>query len=240
MRKHVISGLLALLFLLALPLPAAAQPVLDESRNGHCSITVSMTYKGKAVRGGTLALYKVGDVAENDGNYSFVPVEAIRGDIPEFGDIESPDLAGELCKLESKLTPVTGLPKKVGEDGNATFSDLTFGLYLVVQETAASGYGKTAPFLVSVPYLYADEYQYDVTSQPKTDLKREVPTKPTGPTTKPTKPTDPTTKPTTSSGGGKKLPQTGQLWWPVPVLACAGLGCIAVGLFRRWEARDEG
>ena len=45
---------------------------------------------------------------------------------------------------------------------------------------------------------------------------------------------------TTSSGGGKKLPQTGQLWWPVPVLACAGLGCIAVGLFRRREARDEG
>ena len=25
-----------------------------------------------------------------------------------------------------------------------------------------------------------------------------------------------------------------------PVLACAGLGCIAVGLFRRREARDEG
>ena len=66
-------------------------------------------------------------------------------------------------------------------------------------------------------------------SEPKTDLEREVPTKPTSPTTKPT-----------TSGGGKKLPQTGQLWWPVPVLACAGLGCIAVGLFRRWEARDEG
>ena len=223
MRKHVISGLLALLFLLALPVSAAAQSVPDESRNGHCSITVSMTYKGKAVRGGTLALYKVGDVAEDDGNYSFVPVKEIQADIPEFGDIESPDLAGKLCKLESKLTPVTDLPKKVGEDGKATFSDLTFGLYLVVQKTAASGYGKTAPFLVSVPYLYADEYQYDVTSQPKTDLERKV--KPTAPP---------------SSGGGKKLPQTGQLWWPVPVLVCAGLGCIAVGLFRRWEARDEG
>ena len=223
MRKHVISGLLALLFLLALPLSAAAHAVPDESRNGHCSITVSMTYKGKAVRGGTLALYKVGDVAEDDGNYSFVPVKEIQADIPEFGDIESPDLAGKLCKLESKLTPVTDLPKKVGEDGNATFSDLTFGLYLVVQKTAASGYGKTKPFLVSLPYLYEGEYQYDVASQPKTDLEREV--KPTAPP---------------SSGGGKKLPQTGQLWWPVPVLACAGLGCIAVGLFRRREARDEG
>ena len=224
MRKHVISGLLALLFLLALPLSAAAHPVPDESRNGHCSITVSMTYKEKAVRGGKLALYKVGDVAENNGNYSFVPVKEIQADIPEFGDIQSPELAGKLAKLEKKLTPVTADPVTVGKDGNATFSDLTFGLYLVVQKTAASGYGKTAPFLVSVPYFYADEYQYDVTSQPKTDLEREV--KPTAPPS--------------SGGGGGKLPQTGQLWWPVPVLACAGLGCIAVGLLRRREAKDEG
>ena len=223
MRKHVISGLLALLFLLALPLPAAAHPVPDAQKDGQCSITVTMTYRGKALPGGTLVLYKVGDVAEEDGNYSFVPVEAIRGDFAQFGDIQSPDLAGKLSKLEDKLTPVTALPQKVGEDGKVTFLNLPFGLYLVVQKTAASGYGKTAPFLVSVPYLYADEYQYDVTSQPKTDLEREV--KPTAPP---------------SSGGGKKLPQTGQLWWPVPVLACAGLGCIAVGLFRRREARDEG
>ena len=224
MRKHVISGLLALLFLLALPLSAAAHPVPDESRNGHCSITVSMTYKGKAVRGGKLALYKVGDVAEDDGNYSFVPVKEIQADIPEFGDIESPDLARKLAKREKKLTPVTANPVTVGKDGKATFSDLTFGLYLVVQKTAASGYRKIAPFLVSVPYLYRDEYQYEVTSQPKTDLEQEV--KPTAP-------------PSSGGGGGGKLPQTGQLWWPVPVLACAGLGCIAVGLFRRREDRNE-
>ena len=223
MRKHFISGLLALLLLLGLPLSAAAHAVPDESRNGHCSITVSMTYKGKAVRGGKLALYKVGDVAENDGNYSFVPVEAIRGDIPEFGDIESPELAGKLAKLEKKLTPVTADPVTVGKDGKATFSNLTFGLYLVVQKTAASGYRKIAPFLVSVPYLYRDEYQYELTSQPKTDLEQEV--KPTAPPS--------------SGGGGGKLPQTGQLWWPVPLLICAGLGCIAVGLFRRREDRNE-
>ena len=223
MRKHFISGLLALLLLLGLPLSAAAHAVPDESRNGHCSITVSMTYKGKAVRGGKLALYKVGNVAENDGNYSFVPVEAIRGDIPEFGDIQSPELAGKLAKLEKELTPVTADPVTVGKDGKATFSNLTFGLYLVVQKTAASGYRKIAPFLVSVPYLYRDEYQYELTSQPKTDLEQEV------------KPTSPPS----SGGGGGKLPQTGQLWWPVPLLICAGLGCIAVGLFRRREDRNE-
>ena len=227
MKKHL-KSLLALLLLACLPLSAAAHPVPDEQKDGHCSITVTMTYQEKALPGGTLALYKVGDVAEEDGNYSFVPVEAIREDFAQFGDIQSPELAGKLHKLESKLTPVTALPQKVGEEGKVTFLNLPFGLYLVVQKTAPAGYGKTEPFLVSLPYLYEGEYQYDVASQPKTDLEREVPTKPT---------TSPTTKPAAASGG--KLPQTGQLWWPVPVLACGGLGCIVVGLFRRRRAGDE-
>ena len=227
MRK-CLRSLLALLLLLELPLSAAAHPVPDARKDGQCSITVTMTYRGKALKGGTLALYKVGDVAEEDGNYSFVPVEAIRGDLAQFGDIQSPDLAGKLSKLESKLTPVTALPQKVGEDGKVTFLNLPFGLYLVVQKTAPAGYGKTEPFLVSLPYLYEGEYQYDVASEPKTDLEREAPTQPTSPPT----------KPTPSSGGGK-LPQTGQLWWPVPVLTCGGLGCIVVGLFRRRRDGDE-
>ena len=227
MRKRLRS-LLALLLLLSLPLSAAAHPVPDERKDGHCSITVTMTYQEKALGGGTLALYKVGDVAEEDGNYSFVPVAAIRQDFPQFGDIQSPDLAEKLSKLESKLTPVTALPQKVGDNGKVTFLDLPFGLYLVVQKTAPAGYGKTEPFLVSLPYLEEGEYQYDVASQPKTDLERDVTTKPT---------TSPTTKPASSSGG--KLPQTGQLWWPVPVLACGGLGCIVVGLIRKRRAGDE-
>ena len=135
MKKHL-KSLLALLLLACLPLSAAAHPVPDEQKDGHCSITVTMTYQGKALPGGTLALYKVGDVAEEDGNYSFVPVEAIREDMAQFGDIQSPELAEKLHKLESKLTPVTALPQKVGEDGKVTFSSLPFGLYLAVQKTA--------------------------------------------------------------------------------------------------------
>lgn len=146
MRKRLRS-LLALLLLLSLPLSAAAHPVPDERKDGHCSITVTMTYQEKALPGGTLALYKVGDVEEEDGNYSFVPVAAIRGDFAQFGDIQSPELAGKLSKLESKLTPVTALPQKVGEDGKVTFSSLPFGLYLAVQKTPLPGTAKQSLFL---------------------------------------------------------------------------------------------
>lgn len=38
----------------------------------------------------------------------------------------------------------------------------------------------------------------------------------------------------------EKLPQTGQLWWPVPVLLAAGLFCILIGLIRRRGENHEG
>ena len=228
MKKHLISAVLALSLLICLPLGASAHPVPDESQNGHCSITVTMRYKGKPVSGGTVNLYKVGYVYENDGNYSFKPVTAVQSVVTEFEDIQSPDLAQKLAKQVDKLTPVTTKPVTIDKNGAAAFTDLDFGLYLVVQKTAPAGYGKTEPFLVSLPYLEEGEYQYDVASQPKTDLERDVTTEPT---------TSPTTKPAASSGG--KLPQTGQLWWPVPVLACGGLGCIVVGLIRKRRAGDE-
>lgn len=67
------------------------------------------------------------------------------------------------------------------------------------------------------------------TYQPK---EPEVPTKPT--TDQPNKPDHSSENASSGSGtsGSEKLPQTGQLWWPVPILVCAGLLCLAIGLVR--------
>lgn len=46
----------------------------------------------------------------------------------------------------------------------------------------------------------------------------------------PAKPTEP---------GKPTLPQTGQLWWPVPVLIAAGLLFVVIGLLRRRGIADE-
>lgn len=47
-------------------------------------------------------------------------------------------------------------------------------------------------------------------------------------------------KPGTPTGPEKPiLPQTGQLWWPVPVLLAAGLLFVVIGLIRRRGARHE-
>lgn len=72
----------------------------------------------------------------------------------------------------------------------------------------------------------------------------EEPTTPSDEPGTPTESTAPSDGPTTppdepGTPGGPKLPQTGQLWWPVPVLITAGLTLIVIGLLRRKGAAYE-
>lgn len=100
--------------------------------------------------------------------------------------------------------------------GKVTFSNLTNGLYLVypAKDQLKSKTPFFAPFLVTVN-------GEDVTCYPKVPQDRPDPKPPTEPTKpQPTKP-------------GPKLPQTGQLWWPVPVLAAMGTVCLAAGAVLR-------
>ena len=66
-------------------------------------------------------------------------------------------------------------------------------------------------------------YPTEPTQPETTQPVNTVPTTPTSPTS-PTVPTQPTTTP------DEYLPQTGQLNWPVPALACVGLMLIILGI----------
>lgn len=52
-------------------------------------------------------------------------------------------------------------------------------------------------------------------------------------------PTTPSTPDTPTSPGKPTLPQTGQLWWPVPVMIAVGLLFVIIGLIRRRGMTDE-
>lgn len=44
---------------------------------------------------------------------------------------------------------------------------------------------------------------------------------------------------TPSTGGDEKLPQTGLLWWPVPLLALAGMALFAIGWMRSKQSEER-
>ena len=103
--------------------------------------------------------------------------------------------------------------KTVNDSGIAVFGDLKAGLYLIVQKQAAEGYDAIQPFLVTVPIMENGQYVYDVDAHPKA-----------GTSSRKTTQTPPTQEVLSA------LPQTGQLNWPVPVLAVTGAVLVAAGV----------
>lgn len=82
-------------------------------------------------------------------------------------------------------------------------------------------------------FVVTNTYKPDEPGKPTPEQPSDTPNKPGTPNT----PTSgkPNTPGRPSSGGvsnTSKLPQTGQLWWPVPLLVCAGLMCFVIGIVK--------
>ncbi len=234
MMKRVIPVLLTLVLLLGLPVKAFAHDVPQERND--CTIEIQVRYDGQDITGGTLTAIRVGYVDEDDGNYFFRRVH----DHLLLEEIDSAQAAAQLLNFyennwnaydfEIQTVPVV--------QGLARFENLQTGLYLIVQRTPAPGFTGVGAFLVSIPYMVDGVYQYHVTAAIKSELDRQTETVPTESTepTESTAPTDPT-KPTEPEN--PKLPQTGQLNWPVPLLAVAGLALITLGCILRFRKKDN-
>ena len=215
-----ISSVLMLLGLSVVPV-AQALEVPDLTRTGEIIVTVKDT-QDRLVTGGELAAYRVADLKVlNQADYYLEPTDAFKS-VLQATDIDSEDelthaLAKTLSETAVNLAPdYTGT---VGENGTLTFTNLPLGLYLVVETKPAEGYTTLEPFLATVPYRNDDgSYEYKADAYPKeTLLEPPLPT----PTPTPT-PTPP-----------PNLPQTGQLWWPVPLLVGIGLLFLITGLLKR-------
>lgn len=217
-QKRVSALFAVIVMICAMSVNGFAHDIVDTSRKG--SIKVTMHRGETPVAGGTLMLYRVGEIREDDGNESF----CLTGDFTDSGvtldHIESAGTAKELAAYAEEHN-LSGIVEKIGSDGTVSFQNLELGLYLLVQNEAADGYHKADSFLVSVPMLEEGVYIYDVDASPKTELEK---------TPEPDSP-----KP--SNPPGSKLPQTGQLNWPVFVLAASGLVLFSIGWVMRFGKR---
>lgn len=215
MVKKISALLLTLLLLSTLAVTVLAHPVPDLTTNG--SITFVMDYNGEPLNNGKLNLSKVGEIVEDDGSFVFAPVLEFADLELDYSDVTSLVLAQELLTLAKEME----LEKIAApiEAGQAVFADLMPGLYVVWQdkEDATEGFETIAPFLISCPRFETDKYVTNVVANPKVGFET-VP-----PTTTPPPP---------------NLPQTGQLNWPVPVLAISGAALFVVG-FVLWTGRKR-
>lgn len=210
--KKITTLVLAVLLLLGTVRTVHATESPDLDRTG--SLTLVMQWDGLDLNSGSLTIFQVGEVKYVDIAWTFVLIPELQDSGLSLENLEDKQLPGKLAR-QVKAKNISGITGPI-QEGKAVFTDLPIGLYLVTQEEPCNGLSPINPFLISLPQWAENGYVYDLTARPKVSLE-PLPTKP--PETEPEEPSE------------SKLPQTGQLNWPVPVMAVAGLILLALGWY---------
>ncbi|MCD8023441.1 MAG: hypothetical protein LUF30_10895 [Lachnospiraceae bacterium] len=202
---------------------AADGASLDFDRTGSVSLTLQDS-DGNAVSDGAVTIYQVAALYLDDGDMAYAYTEDFA-DCSETLDVEDSSLAAALEEYVTEYE-ISGTAISLDADGTAEFDGLELGLYLVVQTTQSTGYNTISPFLVTVPSAENDAWLYDVDASPKVEVYTEpASTETTAPETS----TTPKTSTTAKTVDTSTFPLTGQLNWPVPLLAVCGLILLATG-----------
>ena len=251
-RRTAMSFMLMLVTLVSMfPNATFAEAVAPHYMVGKTgSIDLKAAYKKKPLDNGTVAIYTVGIAADDGiGNQffditkgKFQTVEEVK-EIPtmDTATLESKNAAISkvLEKLAASVTP--DATAKFNSSGEVSFSNLPTGIYFV-RQTDYSEFGeelaKISAFLVTIP---DGEGNLAVNASPKPNVLPvpggdNPPDEP--PTEKPPKDTPPGGNTPPKENPPSRLPQTGQLWWPVPFLGAAGILFLLLGLLKKMKAAN--
>lgn len=121
------------------------------------SIWVSLDFGELPATNGTLMLYQVGKPV-TDG---YRLVEGFGGGIVKVEDAQSPHLAKWLAEAAGE----SGIERLLDVDGNAKFSHLEEGLYLIVQTEKTDGFYPLEPFLLMMPS--GERWNLQVNAEPE-------------------------------------------------------------------------
>ena len=254
---------LMLVFLISCTIGVSAQTI-DPDQTG--SLTVSLQYNDTPISGGTLTLYRVANIVCGEDGYEFTLSDGFENTALSLENLQSSQTVGAFVSY-AKNNNFDGLVRKVPQNGVVSYEDLTVGLYLVAQYENPESYLVIEPFFVTVPLEIGDETVYDVDATPKVSIDEDLspgdrpddsdnpddepdedvdyPEKPDNPDDSHT-PENPDFPGTTTTPNppdeSEKIPQTGQLKWPIPILTLVGLFSIVIGwrlLVGNRKGRDE-
>ena len=257
--------------------PAWAAELADPAQK--VSLTIEAQQNGRAVSGMGLSLRRV---AEMDARGRFALMGSYQSSGVSVDGLTSSSQWNQAAKELNDFAAEESIPADVWTvtegQGVCTIDGLESGLYLVAAETLETAEGRydAAPFLVALPMLENEAWDYAPTVMPKIQFtavpvspepSAPVSPEPSGPVSpepsspvnpepsapvspepsspvspEPSEPVSPepessaspspsgqpAASPTPSPGANEGLPQTGQLNWPIPLLA----GCL---LRRRHE-----
>lgn len=159
----------AFMFLTVFALPVQA------TKNGSITI-IDKTYEGKLLENINVQLYKVADFTD-DSRREIVMKDAFKDfelDIDKLVSSDALEESARLCESFIREHSISPLATTVTDkNGKAVFSDISDGIYLVMQSQVNSDeYTVTSvPFYVQVPFVDKDgNVNYQVTTYPKNEV----------------------------------------------------------------------
>lgn len=253
MNRDLHRRMAAALAILLTTLLVLCAPVLAVAPTG--SLTLTASYGTTPLVGAPFKLYLV---AEPDTASGF----ALCGEFADSSvDLSDLSTAGKLAQAaldlerwagEKEIAPLA--QQNTDSSGSVSFTSLAQGLYLVGGVTHQQGSHRyqSAPCLISLPSWDGSTgvWELNVTAFPKFERRgisggdpTPTPTEPDTPIPpdpgdQPVDPVKPPDTPPTPPVGPEKLPQTGQLKWPVPVLAALGMLLLLAGSILMRRERD--
>lgn len=159
----------AFMFLTIFALPVQA------AKNGSITI-IDKTYEGKLLENINVKLYKVADFTDNSRS-EIVMKDAFKDfelDIDKLVSSDALEESARLCESFIREHSIKPLATTITDkNGNAVFSNISDGIYLVMQsQVNYDEYTVTSvPFYVQVPFVDKDgNVNYQVTTYPKNEV----------------------------------------------------------------------
>ena len=268
-RKRLAAVLAALTLLVWCAAPAFALEVVDLSRTGSIKVSLYDSETSEAVGGGTLTLYRVAKVQKDNANLSFVYTNGFEDCGVELGDLSEGELAGRLAEkiaatAESTTVEISDLG--VAEFGDLEVGlYLVVQTTAAENYNVINPFLVSVPIQENGSYVYdVDALPKVGTAAKKTPEPPDTPDTPDTPDKpdeeNPNTPAAPgpdnpdgwvlgasgenpeAPSPDNPNGyvmGAHGLPQTGQLNWPIPVLAVTGVVLVAAGIKLKKETRKD-
>ncbi len=235
--KFMVTLIVTLIAVMLLPAQLQAAGSIDLTKES--SMIISYQDGEKPLTGAAFAAYRVASVDAYGEMTALEGFEQFDVDIRGENEEAWRTLAYALEEyiLQSSILPVAS--GKINEQGTLSLSNVPQGLYLIPasQHKQNQTIYNTEPFIVMLPVLdhVKNVWIYDLMVYPKhtSETMPETPQEDPEPDTPEIPDDDPHTSPDQpGSQLPPTLPQTGQLWWPVPMLLAAGLFLILLGLLR--------
>ena len=168
LNKIIKSLILIFCIFFGVTLKLNADNIIDFDKKGNIKVTLIENSENVVVEGAEITIYKVADATKYNNNLKFEYVDEIKSCDFNLEDLENSNATSEILKCITK--DVLSITKSTNDKGIVTFDNLDLGLYIVTQSNKVEGFSVIDSFLVMIPNVIDNEWIYDISALPKTDI----------------------------------------------------------------------